>query len=185
MDPGSRGSGQGDRAQALGRRHEDPDAGRPELTDLARCRPRRSRITTDLVRPPVRVRPLILGIAVSVWFAQADPATAQDPDSLPPVAEDDRIEDEYEDDEEGDPRLRQALRAFLAELAAMTPPELVPDTTAPGVQAGGTEIRLVVPGTQVLVREDGDDPRDASPPTIYGEEICPSNRVEGQFEPAQ
>jgi hypothetical protein len=104
---------------------------------------------------------------------------------LPPVAEDDPIEDDYEDDEESDPRLMRAMRAYLAELAAMTPSEIVGDTTAAGVQAGGTEVRLVVPGTEILVRKDPDDPGDVPPSPIYGEEICPSGNVRGQFEPTE
>jgi len=127
---------------------------------------------------PTRLLFLVLAAA---WLTHAGPLAAQDPDSVP-AAEDDRIED---DDEESDPRLRRAMEAYLAELAAMTPPEVVEDTTAPGVQAGGTEIRLVVPGTEILVREDGDDPGDAPTPPVYGEELCPSGNVRGQFEPTQ
>jgi hypothetical protein len=133
----------------------------------------------------VPLRSLIFGIAATVWLAHPGPAAAQDPDSIPPEAENDRIEDEYEDDDEPDPRLQKAIEAYLAEIAAMTPPEIVEDTTAPGVQAGGTELRLVVPGTEILVREDGDDPGDVPPPPVYGEEICPTGNVRGQFEPAQ
>lgn len=65
------------------------------------------------------------------------------------------------------------------------PAEVGSSGTKPGLQGGGTEIRVVVPGTQVLVRDDPDNPRGAPPPTIYGEEICPPTEVEGQFEPAQ
>lgn len=133
----------------------------------------------------MQLRSLLIGIVAGVLLAHADPAVAQNPDSLPTRADDDRIDDEYEDDEESDPRLRRALQAYLAELAPMTPPEIVGDTTAPGVQAGGTEIRARIPGTETLVRDGPDDPRDAPAPEIYGEEICPPTEVEGQFEPAQ
>lgn len=69
--------------------------------------------------------------------------------------------------------------------APSPPAEVAGGEKAPGVQAGGTEIRLRVPGTETLVRDDPDDPRDAPPPTIYGEDLCPASRVAGQFEPAQ
>jgi hypothetical protein len=65
------------------------------------------------------------------------------------------------------------------------PAEVAREENAEGVQVGGTEIRIRVPGTEVLVRDDPDDPRHVPPPVIYGEELCPATKVAGQFEPAQ
>ncbi len=86
---------------------------------------------------------------------------------------------------------RAELDAFLDALTATETAEMTPDSvghkpTQPGVQSGGTEIRIRVGGApETLVREGPDDPRDVPPPTIYGEEICPAGNVRGQFEPAQ
>ena len=129
--------------------------------------------------------PLWLPIALLAAFAA--PLVAQDADSLPPtpVHED---EPDEEDEEDG-PNLKEFLDAVMAEAEAargMTPSEVAQGDSAPGVQAGGTEIRLRVDGTpETLVRDDPDDQRDAPSPPVYGEEICPTGNVRGQFEPAQ
>lgn len=78
-----------------------------------------------------------------------------------------------------------APSAAAQDPAPTPPPEVAEGDVAPGIQAGGTEIRVRVPGTQTLVREDPDDPRDAPSPEIFGEELCPASDVRGQFEPAQ
>lgn len=75
----------------------------------------------------------------------------------------------------------------VAEAEGITPADVGSKPTQPGTQGGGVQISVVVPGTApTIVRGDSlRDPRDTRPPEIYGEELCPSNKVEGQFEPAQ